>query len=604
MRATLYLIRQDPARGGLARAIGSCLAAGLLLRMVPAISEDITGLSADALPGGFVPMYVLFTGLVATSLLSANAWTRSSRMALGLPLPTRQVWAVRTGSLVAVALLSIVTLAAVMGLSFDLETHRLTMNSIVALAAARAAATSLVLICLFQLPQSGRDRIPISAPYVVYLICASLLALGFSSAQITSMAGTLVLLVIAVALGVYLYRRIPPTFSIGPTIEESDTPVWSTPDEGDLALLEPLGDDPLDGERPGPVVALHWVLFRGLKTNVLTWFLLGIVGVSAVVAALEFCKGTNALLPLFFLIIYQLPLLQAALESMTPFDALPISRRVLWAHTVGPTIASAVIGLLVALAIFTLNPKPFNQIVYSECCVKVPWDYMELSTDGHVPTINASWGESYTPGAYPLWKGRMMALYDPFEVGKESSPRFVEYQMRRAVEAVYDIPVPARLSKPDRESPSSITGGAERGTFTLDATRGRLSADRNRTAAVALMLLAQLTTILMLFSLLQFGSSVHRKYFKWASIGFIIFVVVIAVAVSVARLVGLTQIWYLGALISMGTRSVAHSLPMPTPILWLLCVTFWAGAYLILERVFSTIEFPREKTMNRFAEEY
>ena len=39
-------------------------------------------------------------------------------------------------------------------------------------------------------------------------------------------------------------------------------------------------------------------------------------------------------------------------------------------------------------------------------------------------------------------------------------------------------------------------------------------------------------------------------------------------------------------------------------ILWFFCVTFWAGTYLILGRVFQQIEFPREKTMNRFAEEY
>ncbi len=46
------------------------------------------------------------------------------------------------------------------------------------------------------------------------------------------------------------------------------------------------------------------------------------------------------------------------------------------------------------------------------------------------------------------------------------------------------------------------------------------------------------------------------------------------------------------------------ALPLPTTILWFFCVTFWAGAYLILEKVFCTIEFPREKTMNRFAEVY
>ncbi len=604
MSSTLCLIRQDPARGGLVRAIGCCLATGFLLRLVPDLGENITNLSAADLPGGFAPMYLVATALVATFVLGANAWTRSSRLALGLPLSTRQVWAVRTGSLVVVALLSIATLASAMGLSFDLETRRLTMNAIVALAAARAAATSLVLICLFQLPHSGRDRIPISAPYVVYLIGASLFTLVFSSAQITSIAGTLALLMIAAALGVYLYRRIPPTFSIGPTIEESETPVLPMPDERDLALLEPLGDDTLDGERPGPVVALHWVLFRGLKTNILTWFLLGIVGASAVVATLEFFKGTNAFLPLFFLTIYQFPLLQAALESMTPYDALPIPRRVLWAHSVGPIIVVTLVGVGIALSIVILNPQPFTQITYSRCCVKVPWDYMELSRDGQVPSVTAAWGESYTPRAHPLWKGVMIALYDPYEVGAESSPRFVEYQMHRAIEAVYDIPVPAELSNPNYQPPPKIAGGAERGAFSLDATRGRMSTDRNRTAAVALMLLALLTTILMVFSLLRFGSSAHRKVFKRASIGFITLAVVIAVAISVARLLGFTEVWYIGALISMGIRSLAHSLPIPTPILWILCVTFWAGAYLLLERVFSTIEFPREKTMNRFAEEY
>ena len=78
----------------------------------------------------------------------------------------------------------------------------------------------------------------------------------------------------------------------------------------------------------------------------------------------------------------------------------------------------------------------------------------------------------------------------------------------------------------------------------------------------------------------------------------------IAIAVSAARLLDFTQGWYVGALIFIGIRTLAHWLPLPTSILWIFCVTFWVGAYLLLERVFNTIEFPREKTMNRFAEEY
>jgi hypothetical protein len=604
MKSTVCLILQDPARGGLLRAVGSCLAAALLLRIAPDITHSLSHLSADELPGGFAPMYLMFAALVAIFVLAGNAWTRSSRLALALPLPTLQVWLVRTGSLIAIALLSIATLAVALGLSFDLEAHRLAMNSVIALAAARAAAAVVVLVFVYQLPQSGRDRIPIGPPYVVYLIGATVLTVVVSSVRVTSVAGTLFLLVVAVALGLYLYLRLPKTLSVGPTIEESEMPVWSMPDERDLAPRESVGDASLDDDRKSRFVAVHWLLFRGLKTNILTWFLIGIVGTSAAVVVLEFFKGTNALVALFFLVTYQLPLLQAALESMTPFDPLPISRRVLWAHSVGPIILVAAAGVCVALSVFALNAHSFSQITYSDGCIKVPYDYMQLSEDGRVPSVTAPWGESHRPKAHPLWKGLRLALFDPFEVGAESSLRFVEFQTRRAIEAVYGVPVPAGLTNPDYEAPSKVTDGVERANFTPAKTRGLRSADRNRTSAVALLFLALLTTMLTLNALLQFGSSARRRIFKWASIVFIIVCVAIAAAVAVAQMLGFTEVWYLGALISMGIRSVAHSLPLPTWFLWILGVTFWAGAYLILERVFSTIEFPREKTMNRFAEEY
>ena len=94
---------------------------------------------------------------------------------------------------------------------------------------------------------------------------------------------------------------------------------------------------------------------------------------------------------------------------------------------------------------------------------------------------------------------------------------------------------------------------------------------------------------------------VHRKIFKRASIGFVILLVVAVVAVAAARLLGLTEVWYVGVMLSVGIRSLSHAMPLPTTFLWILCVTFSAGAYLVLERVFYTIELPSEKTMNRFA---
>ena len=51
MSSTLCLIRQDPARSGLLRAVAISLAIGLLMRVVPDLGEEFTRLSADNLPG-------------------------------------------------------------------------------------------------------------------------------------------------------------------------------------------------------------------------------------------------------------------------------------------------------------------------------------------------------------------------------------------------------------------------------------------------------------------------------------------------------------------------------------------------------------------------
>jgi hypothetical protein len=588
----------------LIRAVATSFGVGILMRVAPSLGDEFTSLRANDLPGGFPYMYLVFTGLVATFVLGANAWTRSSRLSVGLPIPPRTAWAVRTGWLVVVAVLSVATLAVTTGVSYGLESRRLVMNPVVAMAAARAIATTLLLTALYQLPQSARDRIPIGPPYVVYVIGISIVTLLLSATQILSLVGTLCLLAVAGAIAVYLSVRIPSTFSAGPTVEESDTPIW-TPLDDTVTELRELGPSSLrTTDRKHPTLWFHWVIFRSIKWNLLTWVHLILVAVSALVVVLEFFKGTNAYLALFFMAIYALPMIQSLVEGMPPFDPLPIPRRILWAHGFGAIVGAIAIGAGIALTVFAMNPLPFSHIQYAGCCVEVPWDYLEITRDGSVPTVTAPWGESHTPETFSLWRGRTPALYDPYEVGPESSPRFIELQMRRAAEAVYGVPVPAELSSPDYETPPNIAGGAERGAFTLAVTRGRLSSDRNRSAAMTVLLISCVGTLLILFALAQYGPSAHRKIFKWALYGCLTLFGVMALGVSIGRLLGYTEIWYVGALFSIGARSLAHWVGLSGSVFWFVCVTFWAATYLLLGRVFATIEFPREKTMNRFAEEY
>jgi hypothetical protein len=118
------------------------------------------------------------------------------------------------------------------------------------------------------------------------------------------------------------------------------------------------------------------------------------------------------------------------------------------------------------------------------------------------------------------------------------------------------------------------------------------------------MLSSLVILILMVPTLVQYGSSVHRKIFKWASWGGLIFLGVLAVAIAAARLAGFTEIWYVGAVVSIGIRRLAGLIPVSTGVLWLVFVTFWIGTYLLIGKIFSRIELPGRSIVNRFAEEY
>ena len=64
--------------------------------------------------------------------------------------------------------------------------------------------TSVLVLFLFQLPLSAQFRIPITAPYVVYVIFTGTLTLVFSCAALPSLTGTLLLLLITLPLGAWL----------------------------------------------------------------------------------------------------------------------------------------------------------------------------------------------------------------------------------------------------------------------------------------------------------------------------------------------------------------------------------------------------------------
>ena len=429
---------------------------------------------------------------------------------------------------------------------------------------------------MYQLPLADRDRIPITVEYVIYVIFITLIVTPFSAAGITSIAGSAFFLTVVVGLGVWLYVRTPKTWSVGPSVEESASPVWfsTAPAEVENAGGSRLKEAAAAPTRPGLV--LHWALFRGLNGFLPMWLILIATAGAITVVTLEFFDGTNAFLPLAMVTLWHLSVFQISLERLTPFDPLPIPRRALWAHTLGPLVVAIVVGAVLGQVVYRVQPTRWSQIHSEAGAIEVPWEYLEIARDGSAPTVTSPWGESVTPEVNPLWRGRPAAIFDPYEVTPESSPRFVEFQKQRAVEVVY--------------GPAGAAGAR--------------SDKRSRFAAVTLLLMTLLGVFLMVPALWQYGSSIYRKIFKWVVWGSLIALGLMVVALAAARLTGSTQVWYVGALVSIGIRHLADWIPVSTGILWISVVTFWFGSYLLLGSIFKRIELPGRNTVNRFAEEY
>lgn len=124
-------------------------------------------------------------------------------------------------------------------------------------------------------------------------------------------------------------------------------------------------------------------------------------------------------------------------------DALPLSRRRLFAAWVGPTWAVVVAGYLLGVAVGDRYEPRRELLMFASFrpgappTLLVPRTSWELAWDGRVPPATAPWGETQTPVSEPLWRGGRPVLYKPFSTPAGSSERFVAWQIARAAAAVY-----------------------------------------------------------------------------------------------------------------------------------------------------------------------
>lgn len=600
------LLRQDPAYWAIPKVIAAAAGLALVSRAAPDMSAGLREFTAGGMPGGVVPMAALYTALGILTILAANSWSRCSRYHLALPLAPRHLWIARVAAILIAAAVPIAVAALILGVRFEGSGFPVGVEPAILASAARVGAVVALAVVFLQLPERMLYRLPMTPFYVAHCLVVCGLSLALTVVAFPSLWVTGVIAAVAAALGFSIWRSLPRAFIL-PTASHTGAgggPASGHPD--DAAVGSATETVAVEGTLPSSSSRrlFQWTVFRELTNNLLSWLMMAYTFGVAALCVREYADGNDVVLPIVIIAFMLVPQVQFAAARIDRLDPLPISRRLMFAHIAVPILVSILAGAALGRALAAAAPERVAQVRFARCCVQVPYDYLELTTTGNVPVIRAPWGESHTPEARPVLRGGSLVLYNPYETGPSSSVRFVDWQLRRAVEVVYGVPVSQQVLAGGSQPDDSLARGVQLGSFTPDHPRGLRSEGRSRTAAVALAAMTAIATVLVALSLAQYLPTERRTLFKWAARGALVAIVGTVAVIFVLAAFGLTREWYASAVVAIGVRHVAERAPLPTFVLWALTWASWLGAYLAIQSVFVRIEAPGREILKPFAQDY
>jgi hypothetical protein len=164
-------------------------------------------------------------------------------------------------------------------------------------------------------------------------------------------------------------------------------------------------------------------------------------------------------------------------------EALPVPRRAFLLAALVPVVLPVAIGAAFTVAgrdVVSAAPRSGTR------SVQVPLEYWRHAPGGVAPVVTAPWGETFRPKPETFLR---YPLYNPYAVGPETSARFVEWQYRRAREAVSGHPfTKARMRVLYVAAVLALSLGflwLPAGTFRRDAQQPQFPHRRHRAAALA-----------------------------------------------------------------------------------------------------------------------
>ena len=341
------------------------------------------------------------------------------------------------------------------------------------------------ILVLFRLAMSGTlggDLVPgldlaetLARPALLLVTAASVLAARAPRlADLTGSPGwpRLRLLLVMVLLAVlYLLMSLPLVWSLVPPLagviaalvagRRLQASLVTAPACDEAVLTEAIAPSAdLSGARPSQRVVDYVILRQLFKWPLSLPILLPFTAVFGLLMS-----GCGALLDSdtdfrvfnFFMVVYILFAMTGhLLENLYRVDHLPIPRtRILHWLVLPSALALAVgygTGRLIEHSADDRELIGFDTTVESYG-LKVPPEFFLAAVGDGERQITAPWGESHTAFAQPVLRGVPWYLWKPYTTPPEASPRFVAWQISRAVAAVYG----ARLDPVDIERDYLVT---------------------------------------------------------------------------------------------------------------------------------------------------
>jgi hypothetical protein len=530
----------------------------------------------------------------AAFLLYTGALKRCTRLDLVLPISARTLWSHNLTGVIFTAYAMVAVTAGMMGIQEvgirnwllgRWDTPGLNVFDLLPQVFGVVAVSAVVIQSLR--PERftiGFDRRFVGAATAV--ITAGF-ALSFGMYYLPA-AVSLVPAAAGILIAVGVHRRLPEAFDFAPAPADGE----AAPKSATAAAY--------DG-KPATGVRRQVIIFQ----TAWGWWSLAYIPF-VVIMGLLLAGLPNALLPevdtrfaniaiIWYMLLAIFPNVMKKLHAL---DALPISKRQLFAHLVLPGMIFLVFGYGASEVLMTVKHVEGERIRFweneSHHYLSIPTDKCEISWDGSPRTNTSPAGETHDAWSTWVTKIAPTRIYSPFSTPPGSSIDFVAWQLSRAVEAVYGETIPPKeiadeYLEIDDEGRVVPRGGAL--TIQTEHPEFRRSGAGGMFPFAFLLAVAPfLLLALVYFRAFRPGAGSARP--RWTMFTILAATFGLHVLVNLGGIAKWFNIWSATAFVEILMRHAVDALPGGVPTAWLLCGIVVAAVYKLAERGFERIEIP------------